>query len=211
MAAHEESRAKRLDPLDRLPVGHVDDADRRILEIRRGQHGPTLMLEGDAGSEVRHAGQLRIGDLASDVQVDHLPMLAVAGGADDRAVVLIAEEVVEHVVESDPTHRERAVVDLAFQHARLVVVDEAFRHRRRVLRVGDFPELRDVLERHEEARSRRRRVHRAHARRRPLSVVHRNDLHRAQVAGVQHDQGRGQNSCRPSPSGRRRRRRCCAD
>ena len=47
---------------------------------------------------MRHAGQLRIGDLAPDVQIDDLPMFAVAGGADDRAIVLIAEEVVEYVV-----------------------------------------------------------------------------------------------------------------
>src|SRR3989338_7116454 len=89
--AQEEPRAEGLDALDGFPFFHVNDADRAFLEVGRGQYRFALILPGNAGTQVRQAGQLDVGDLAPDVEVHHLAVFALACRADEVLVRLIEE------------------------------------------------------------------------------------------------------------------------
>jgi len=60
VAAHEESRAERGDLLHDLPALHVDHGYHTLLQVRRRQHPRALALPGDAGAQVRTAGQVSV-------------------------------------------------------------------------------------------------------------------------------------------------------
>jgi len=87
---------------------------------------------------VRHAGEIQIGDLAANAEVDDLAFRTRARGAENGVVILVEEKVVENVIEHDLPHRQRAGFGDGLLV--LVVVHQAFVDRAAV--VGDFPDFR---------------------------------------------------------------------
>ena len=144
-----------------------------------------LVFPGDAGAEVRHAGQVDAADLAANVQVHHLAAAA-ARGADQVVVMRVEEEIVEVIVEHDAARCERPRHRESFCH--LVVVHEAVEHRRRVVVVAHFPDFGNVLERGDKALARRGVVHRRHARGLAVVILHIDHLERLEVARIEHHQ-----------------------
>ncbi len=103
MATHKEARPLGFDTLDHFPARSIDDGDHTFLDIRGCQYGFTLVVPGDAGTQVRHTGECHFADSTFQVEIDHLAG-AVAGGADDLVVLLGHEEVVEIILELDTAY-----------------------------------------------------------------------------------------------------------
>ena len=186
VTAHEEARPLGGDALDGLPGLHVDDADLALAQVGRRKHRSALVVPGDPRTEMRHASQIEFGDAPPQVEVHHLTLFAVARGADQQAVRLVEEEVVQIVVQVYAAHRERPALA---RHAlvQAVVVHGTVVYRQRLVRIGDLPHLRDVLERRDEAVPRRGVVYRAHPRF-LAAVAHRDDPDRFQIDRVQQHQ-----------------------
>ncbi len=190
MAAQEEPRPQGLERLDDPPVGHVDDADAAFLEVGGRHHGPAAVAPRDARAQVRQAGQIEAGDLAPDVEVDHDRAPALARRAEQVAVGGVEEEVVERLLDGDPAQGEQPLRGgQGLLHARLVRMHHAGIDRPRALVGGDLPDLRDVLERHDEAVARPRLVDGADPRALPApGVGRRDDAAQRQVRRIEQDE-----------------------
>ena len=104
MAAHEEAGAAGPDLLHVLEGLQINDRDQPFVQVRRGHHQALLAgrvgpLPGDAGTEVRHARQVEVGDLLAAVEVDDLSLGRRTRGAENFVVALREEEVVEVILE----------------------------------------------------------------------------------------------------------------
>ncbi len=168
MAAHEEARPRRGNGLDRAPGLHVDHVDGAVLEVGAGQHCGAVPGEGDARAQVRHTGNGQVGDLAAHIQVHHLRAGALcavalgAGGAQQMAVALVEEEIVQRLVQRRAAHVVEAGLGDGFTH--FVVVHQAVVDGRSLRVIGNLPDLRYVLERHHKALARCGVVHGGSAR-----------------------------------------------
>lgn len=107
------------------------------------------------------AGQVDAGDRPADVEVDHHAAAAVARRAEQVAVGLIEKEVVERFLDRDAAQGEEALGGGdRLLHALFKGVHHAGIDRRRLFVGGDLPDLRDVLERNDEAVARPRLIDR---------------------------------------------------
>ena len=95
MAAHEEARAGGFQGFDDFPGIHVDDGNGTCAEVGGGHYAGALVVPGNAGTQVGHAGQGQIGDGFSGVHVDHQSVFTIAGSADKVFVARVEEEVVK--------------------------------------------------------------------------------------------------------------------
>jgi len=180
-----------LDALDGPPVLQIDDADLALLDVRGREHGPALVVPGDARGEVGHPVQVQVGDLTPQVHVDHLARAAVAGGPQDDAVGWAKGERVQTVGEVDATNQKVPALarDILVQR---IVVHGAVVDRQRVVAVLDLPKLGDVLKGSNEAGPRRGIVDGADPR--PLAgvVLDGDDPDRAEIYSGEQDQAVGQ-------------------
>ena len=136
---------------------------------------------------MRHAGQLDVRDLAPDDQVDDLAVFGIACGANEIGIVLIKKEIIQVIIQFNPAYPELALDRDALTH--FVIVHIAGIDRIGVLVIGNFPHLRDILERNNKTLAWRRGIDSTDARTVPTIVLDRNDLHQRQVACVQQHQG----------------------
>ncbi len=141
VTAHEKAGPEGLQRPDHRPVGHVDDADPGAFEMRRRHDRAAAPGPGDAGTQMRQTGNVDVGDLSADHQVDDLAVSGVAGGAYEMFIGAVEEEVVEIVVKADLADGKG--LRLLRRALNAVVVDEAVSGR--VVSVKHFPDLRDVL------------------------------------------------------------------
>ena len=169
MAAHEKARPGGGNGLDRFPGLHVDHVDGAVFEVRAGQHGGAVPGKGDARAQVRHACNRQLGNLAPYIEVDHLCRGGAVGRtglgpgrAQHMAVVLVEKEIVQRFIERRAANP--VVARLGDGLAHLVVVYQAVIDRRCLGVVGNLPDLRNVLERHDKTLARGSVVHRRHAR-----------------------------------------------
>ena len=152
MAAEEETRPVGLDAGDHLPVLDVDDRKFGAAQVRRRHHPSAVANPGDAGPQVGHAAQGQLGDFPSDVQVDHHPGVIGARRAHQVAVVRGEEKVVERTGRGDAPQGEEPLRGRdRLDPALFIVVDKSLIDRIAFRAGGDFPNLRHVLQRGDEA------------------------------------------------------------
>ena len=175
----------------RLPGAQVDDRDFGLGQVRGGQQGAAVALPGDAGTQVRHAIQIQLGDALTDVEIDGLPLVAIPRGADQDLVALIEEEIIQKAIELGPAHREGAGLPGGpLLHP--VIVHGAVIDRQGIVRDHDLPDLGDILEGGDEALPGGRGIDGAHPAGLAGFVLDRDQLDGQQVPGVQDHQVVGQ-------------------
>ena len=182
MGAQEKAGAGGLDDLHKAPVGHVDDADLALVQMRHRHQAMPAPHPAYAGPQMRHAGQRQARDLTPHVEVDDDAGFPRAVGADQVVIAGIEEEIVKGRGDVDPAAREQALFGhQRFLHPRLVAVDEAVVIGASI-RVGrDLPYLRHVLQREDEGVAVGRLIDGGDAAGRALAALHLHHLGDGQV------------------------------